>query len=117
MSFDRAHARIFRRVIRLVLAACLTTVACGDDPAAPEKDTIRVLFIGNSLTGSNDLPAMLEALAAASGPPAIRVAAVTRDGFSLEDHWNESDARARIAGARWDWVVLQQGPSALPASR
>ena len=38
-------------------------------------------------------------------------------GFSLEDHWNRGDAQRAIASARWDFVVLQQGPSALPESR
>ena len=42
---------------------------------------------------------------------------VTFGGFSLEDHWNQGDARAAIATGRWTVVIMQQGPSALPESQ
>ena len=45
------------------------------------------------------------------------MASVAFADYSLEDHWNQGDARRAIAAQRWDLVVLQQGPSALPASR
>jgi len=37
--------------------------------------------------------------------------------YSLEDHWQKGDAKRAIAEGGWSSVVLQQGPSALPASR
>jgi len=84
--------------------------------AAPA--VLAVLFIGNSLSAANDLPAVIEAMGRASGPP-IRCTIVARPNFSLEDHWNDPDGSARAAIARggWSHVILQQGPSALPASR
>lgn len=104
--------------MRFVIAACLVTMACGDaDANAPPPVALHVLFIGNSLTEVNDLPAMVQALADSAGEPSMRVASVTMGGFSLEDHWDGTDARDRIAGDAWDWVVLQQGPSAWPSSR
>lgn len=75
----------------------------------------RVLFIGNSLTYSNDLPAMVCALARAAGRPAV-CGSVAKPDYSLEDHWKDREARRAIARG-WDLVVLQQGPSALPESR
>jgi hypothetical protein len=77
---------------------------------------IRVLFIGNSLTAANDLPAMVRTLAAAAGAR-VECAAVAKPDFSLEDHWNDGEARRAIARGGWTFVVLQQGPSALPESR
>ena len=77
---------------------------------------IRVLFIGNSLTAANDLPAMVQRLAAAAGAR-IEYQAIARPNFSLEDHWNDGEARRAIARGGWTFVVLQQGPSALPESR
>jgi hypothetical protein len=75
-----------------------------------------VLFVGNSLTTANNLPGLVEAMSSSVGAP-IRCEAVTFDGFSLEDHWNEGSARRAIARRGWSFVVLQQGPSALPESR
>jgi hypothetical protein len=77
---------------------------------------LRVLFIGNSLTAANDLPAMVEALAKANGEP-IGTRTVAIPNYSLEDHWNRGDAQRAIAEGGWSFVVLQQGPSALPESR
>jgi hypothetical protein len=74
-----------------------------------------VLFVGNSLTEGNDLPLIVEALSRAGGHP-LSVEAVTYGGFSLEDHWN-AGTQNRIASGRFRFVVLQQGPSALPESR
>ena len=77
---------------------------------------IRLLFIGNSLTAANALPATVEGIGAASG---IRIDCTTiaKPNFSLEDHWNDGEARRAIARGGWTFVVLQQGPSALPESR
>jgi hypothetical protein len=75
-----------------------------------------VLFLGNSLTSSNSLPELVRAMAAAGGVP-LQVAAVTPGGVSLEDQWRAGRARQAVAAARWDYVVLQQGPSSRPASQ
>ncbi|MET0555604.1 MAG: SGNH/GDSL hydrolase family protein [Vicinamibacteria bacterium] len=83
---------------------------------APAAGGPRVLFVGNSLTEGNALPAMVEALARAAGQP-LAVEAVTFGGFSLEDHWNRGDARRAIARGGFRFVVLQQGPSSLADSR
>jgi hypothetical protein len=75
-----------------------------------------VLFVGNSLTASNDLPAMVDAIARASGA-AVASTAIVFPGVSLEDHWMRGDALRAIERGGWTFVVLQQGPSALPDSR
>ena len=77
---------------------------------------LRILFIGNSLTAENNLPAVLEALAQAGGVT-IETESVAFPDHSLEDHWNRPEARRAIASGTWDFVVLQQGPSTLPESR
>ena len=75
----------------------------------------RILFIGNSLTYSNDLPAMVCAMARSAGRQAT-CESVAKPDYGLEEHWNDRDARRAIARG-WDVVVLQQGPSSLPESR
>lgn len=76
----------------------------------------RVLFVGNSLTSQNDLPAMLEALATQAGA-SITCSAVARANYSLEDHWKDGAALRALRRERWTHIVLQQGPSSLPDSQ
>jgi hypothetical protein len=78
---------------------------------------LRVLFIGNSLTYSNDLPALVEALAKVSGQKPLAYREVAVANYSLEDHWNQGEARRAIANGGWDVVILQQGPSASAEGR
>jgi hypothetical protein len=81
-----------------------------------EQKVVRVLFLGNSLTASNDLPAVVQAMARAGGVRFV-YKALTPGGASLEDQWQASPARRLLTGARWDYVVLQQGPSSQPEGR
>ncbi len=101
--------RAFRRLSTALML--LGIVMEGSAPAP-----LRLLFIGNSLTVTNDVPAMVEALARANGERII-TRTVAFPNYSLEDHWNQGDARRAIAEGGWSCVVLQQGPSALPESR
>ena len=91
---------------RLLLAAALLVT---------QPNPTRLLFIGNSLTHANDLPAMVCALARSAGRQAI-CDSVAKPDYGLEEHWHDGEARRAIARG-WDVVVLQQGPSALPESR
>jgi hypothetical protein len=60
---------------------------------------------------------MVAALAGAAGVERFRYEEVTSGGVSLEDHWADGRAVEAIESARWDYVVLQQGPSSLESSR
>ena len=77
---------------------------------------IRVLFVGNSLTQANNLPMMVTALAAGVGVT-VEATDVSQGGFSLEDHWNDQRAPRAVDQGGWHFVVMQQGPSALPDSQ
>jgi hypothetical protein len=96
-------------------AACLALVLAAGlvfEQPAP----LRLLFVGNSLTLINDVPALVAEIGRANQRP-ILVEQVVAPDRSLEDHWHQGDARRAIARGGWDVVVLQQGPSALPESR
>ena len=86
-------------------------------PTPPTGPGMHVLFVGNSLTYVNDLPAILEAMADSSHEPLLETRMVAKPDYSLEDHWNDGDARAAIGKGGWSVVVLQQGPSSLETSR
>jgi hypothetical protein len=108
------------RILRSIFAV-LVLGACGGSPAGPGPgnelpDTdVRVLFVGNSLTYTNDLPGMVATLAGALGH---EVGSVTLAGpnLALEDHWYMGVAQA-IRDVQPDFVVMQQGPSSLPQNR
>ncbi len=98
-----------------LILTSLAVVCTSNANAQPQE--LRVLFIGNSLTYSNDLPAIVAALAEASQQKRFLYKTIALPNFSLEDHWNQGDAQKAIANDKWDVVVLQQGPSGLPESR
>ncbi len=100
----------------------LLLVSCGggdsEGPPPPfSGDQLRVLFVGNSLTYDNDLPSMAASIASSQGAPPMVVGRVIRGGYSLGDHWAEGAAQGMIVQDKWDVIVLQQGPSALPESQ
>lgn len=102
----------------LVLAACETTTRPSpprfqDDPDA---EGLRVLFLGNSLTYAHDMPTLLEAIAAVDEGPGVVSRDESRGNYALMDHWADGVQNVLARGI-YDVVVLQQGPSSLPASR
>lgn len=75
----------------------------------PAAHPLHVLFIGNSYTYVNNLPALLEGLGASANPPVpIQTRAVTRPGVRLQQHWDRGEALAALREGHWDYVVLQE---------
>lgn len=70
------------------------------------QNQTKVLFIGNSLTYSNNLPGMLVELASAEGKN-LEVDTWTLAGVSLRAHANSSDIYTKINQKKWDYVILQ----------
>jgi hypothetical protein len=103
-----------RTLVFVAATAAALTLGSAGNGAPPSS--LRVLFVGNSLTASNDLPAVAARIASRSGRR-LEYRTVAPGGYSLEDHWGGGDARSAVASGRWDVVVMQQGPSALPESQ
>jgi hypothetical protein len=100
---------------RFLLFALLLTAAA-HLAADPQPRVVRILFVGNSLTDSNDLPQMVAGIGAAAGVEIV-TEMVPIPNFALEDHLSDGRAVAALQRQKWDYVVLQQGPSALDESR
>lgn len=77
---------------------------------------LTVLFVGNSLTSVNDVPGLVRRIGEANGTP-VRTWSVVADDAGLPQHWEDGRAVRELARRRPSFVVLQQGPSALPESR
>ena len=101
-----------------LLSVLLAFTACGADVAGPDDDPeefgegLRILFIGNSLTYTNDVPGMLGRMLEEAGVEVGRITSVAFPNFGLQDHWESTAARSLIAEGGWHAVVMQQGPSA-----
>jgi hypothetical protein len=72
--------------------------------------TRKILFIGNSFTYTNDLPALVK-LAAAGKGISITTETIAYANYALEDHWNDGRIQQLIAQNKYDFVIVQQGPS------
>jgi len=72
----------------------------------PEEET-RVLFIGNSLTYTNDLPKMISEIADASGLNLV-YQSVTPGGSRLIQHAQSKQVLEEMADGPWDFIVLQE---------
>ena len=83
-----------------------TPVLAGPGPA-------RVLFVGNSLTFSHDLPQVFAGLARAGGHP-VAVDLAVQGGQTLAGHAASPGTLQKLTGQRWDFVVLQE-QSRIPA--
>jgi len=100
-------------LLLLGLAACGSTEPVDTTP----EPGFNVLFVGNSLTYTNDLPGMVGQMLPAWEGEDVHVGTVAAANVSLEDHWHLGGAREAIASGGWDVVVVQQGPSSVPQNQ
>lgn len=92
----------------LVLAVGAHAACTPSQRATPAESTTRVLFVGNSYTYYNNLPAVFEQLARAGHQPGVEARMVTAGGATLRDLWQKGEALRALRGARWSHVVLQE---------
>jgi hypothetical protein len=100
-----------RSPLRRAFALGCILGATGPLAAAP----LRVLFLGNSLTDGNNVPALVQAMAQLQGVE-LEYTASSPGGYAIEDHWRDG-RQALLASGNYDVLVLQQGPSTLPESQ
>jgi hypothetical protein len=94
--------RYFYPMKKILLLLCVM-IACMRTSA----DTKRVLFIGNSYTGVNNLPLLLQNLASSAGDTLV-FESNTPGGFTFEGHSTNPTTLSKIALGTWDFVVLQE---------
>lgn len=79
-------------------------------PVSSPTQTSHILFVGNSLTYTNDLPAIVTRLAGEKGIE-VTTGMLVAPNYALEDHWNDGRLQELISEKQFDFVVVQQGPS------
>lgn len=107
------HASIV--FLLLMLVACgggagggsLGTTTTPPPPDSSSTADINLLFMGNSHTAANNLPAMVAAMLRA-GRPGKSVVAVEAPGWMfLEERVNDAASRQLLASRNWQAVILQ----------
>lgn len=72
----------------------------------PARPGNHILFLGNSYTFFNRMPAMVKAMADSRGlKPDVHQHAAPAASF--RSHWNDHAAREKLEGTAWNFVVLQ----------
>jgi len=105
--------RYFRLLVLAAIPACVgLDFDEGGGSLGLDPNSLNILFIGNSLTFTNDLPNMVGALIDSAGHGPVDVRWETNANFGLEDHWFGGEVRPLILAGGWDFVIMQQGPSA-----
>jgi hypothetical protein len=98
------------KICRIFFALLLLATASGNAAG------VSVLFVGNSLTQVNNLPAVFKKLAAASSLHVdVDVSSIAPGGAFLSDHWKRGDVVARLREQRPNFLILQ-GQSTEPLS-
>lgn len=116
------------RILQWLLVSLLLSVATVGVMASETRQTLhaqvetqaattrprRVLLIGNSLTYTNNLPRLLQALARSQPDgPRIETTSFVAAGGSLDERWSDGYAAAALRQGKWDALVLQES-SGLP---
>jgi len=73
----------------------------------------RVLFLGNSYTGVNNLPLLIKNIALSTNDTLI-VDSNTPGGYTLQGHSTNTTSQSKLMAGNWDFVVLQE-QSQLPS--
>ena len=100
----------------LLLLLCLNCGSPISQNNIKNNTDIHVLFIGNSLTYTNNLPKLVEREAKKNSVN-LTSKMIAFPNYAIEDHWNDGKVQQEIASKKYDFVVLQQGPSSQSAGR
>lgn len=80
---------------------------CGWLGTAWGQTTKRVLFLGNSYTYYNSLPAMVAQMAQSLGD-SVYADSYAVGGYTFQQHGSDATSLAKIRQGGWDFVVLQE---------
>ncbi|MEQ8906471.1 SGNH/GDSL hydrolase family protein [Ekhidna sp.] len=78
--------------------------------------TVKILFVGNSLTYTNNLPELVEKEAKSRGIK-VKTTSLTFPNYAIVDHWDDGELQKHIMGKSYDFVIAQQGPSSQAEGR
>jgi len=98
------------RADRRLFYSCLMVLCIQVSTTWAQRDTVRVLFVGNSYTYFWNLPQTVQAMGQASGNTFVLARQSTAGGVTWKQHWEgdkQLNSRELIENGSWDYVVLQ----------
>ena len=109
LNYFPMNAKKLRPAFKYSLFAFLFIIAaapCLSEDASTTEAKMRVLFIGNSLTSANNLPAVIERMASARHH-VLKCVSYAPGGYRLNQHASDAKVLTLIKNGPWDFVVLQ----------
>lgn len=94
----------------LFLAMALGGSFLSNSQSSDKTKIYSILFVGNSLTYYNNLPALVEQKAKKSALN-IKTEMLAKPNYAIIDHWEEGNVQSLISEHKYDYVIIQQGPS------
>jgi hypothetical protein len=131
----RQHQNIMKKgIVLLLLFAILTSCNKNEElsqnlggnvnpintelvfPEELSNSDFNILFIGNSLTYTNDLPDLVKRKAQLKGIT-VGTKMIAHPNFAIVDHWVIGEVQQYIESKKFDFVIAQQGPSSQQEGR
>jgi lysophospholipase L1-like esterase len=94
----------------VLVFAVLNTTAQEITDVVNAKKEFQLLFVGNSLTYTNNLPKLVKKTAKQRGID-LQVKMLVSPDYAIVDHWKEGQVQKMIKSETFDFVIIQQGPS------
>jgi hypothetical protein len=97
-----------RRSLLLAVVIAVLSAICIAEGVSMKRNSIQMLFIGNSYTFVNAMPSTLDQLSAlAHDTRPIRCTMAAEGNATLESHWNSPKTRVILRSRKWDAVTLR----------
>ena len=94
-------------VRKLILPSFFFFVIAISVSAQENSDSTKVLFIGNSYTRFNEMPAAIRNIASSQGVK-LSCTEITPGGYTLGQHLDNKTSVGAIEKGGWDYVVIQE---------
>ncbi|NNF35298.1 MAG: SGNH/GDSL hydrolase family protein [Saprospiraceae bacterium] len=115
MVFKRRAGSFFFFMMLIGLFISCSTNEIMEDPddgidIEPVEADYSLLFVGNSLTYTNNLPLLVKQAAEDRGYN-IETRSLAYPNYAIVDHWADGQVQTLIKSKKYDFVIIQQGPS------
>lgn len=81
------------------------------------KKKVNILFVGNSLTYTHNLPKLVKQRAEKKFGIIVKTEMIAAPNYALTDHWQDGNVQEKIRSGGFDYVIVQQGPSSQSEGR